>query len=116
MPYASGLIIDEASQMDVATSTLIFSKVAQDGRVVLAGDNLQLPPIHPADPPKDLEVKVGSVYEFMTLDRRIPASSLDINYRSNKTIVDFVRLAGYSPSLVSHSPQLRLHLTCGLPA
>ncbi|GIW39264.1 MAG: hypothetical protein KatS3mg075_745 [Meiothermus sp.] len=109
------VIIDEASQMDVATSTLIFSKVAQDGRVVLAGDNLQLPPIHPADPPKDLEVKVGSVYEFMTLDQGIPATSLDINYRSNETIVDFVRLAGYSPSLVSHSPQLRLHLPGGLP-
>jgi hypothetical protein len=35
---------------------------------------------------------------------------LDVNYRSNKTLVDFSHNAGYRRTLSSHSPDLRLHL------
>ena len=95
------VVIDEASQMDVATALLVVSKAADTGSYVLAGDDLQLPPIHAADPPEKLEHYVGSVFEFMRKAKAIIPLSLDINYRSN---------AGYSKDLTAHSPRLRLDL------
>lgn len=56
------VLIDEASQIDVAESTLIVSKAADDAAFVLAGDDKQLPPIHQATPPHELDHVVGSVY------------------------------------------------------
>jgi len=109
------IILDEASQMDVATSTLVFTKATSDGVCVLAGDDLQLPPIHQAEPPKDLESVVGSVYNYFRHYHDIVPNSLDINYRSNKTIVGFTKTAGYSSKLQSYSPDLRLRLLSSIP-
>ncbi len=39
------VVVDEASQMDIASATLIFTKIAADSTCVIAGDDLQLPPI-----------------------------------------------------------------------
>lgn len=105
------VVIDEASQMDVATATLVVSKAADTGTYVLAGDDLQLPPIHAADPPEQMEHYVGSVFEFVRKARGVNPLSLDINYRSNAVLVDFVRGAGYRDALKAHSPQLRLDLS-----
>jgi hypothetical protein len=110
------IILDEASQMDVASSTLVFSKLAPGGSCVLAGDDLQLPPIQPAEPPKDLEDVVGSAYNYFRRHHNIQPNALDVNYRSNSTIVEFTRLAGYSRELRSHSPELRIRLLNSLPA
>jgi hypothetical protein len=110
------IVLDEASQMDVATSTLIFTKLTPDGSCVLAGDDLQLPPIQQAEPPQDLEHTVGSVYNYFRHHHDIEPNSLDINYRSNSTIVEFTRMAGYSPKLKSYSPDLKLHLSSLIPA
>ena len=110
------VVIDEASQMDVAHSILPVSAIASDGSVVLAGDPLQLPPIHQANPPVDLENLVGSVYAFWRQVHRVPESALELNYRSNDAIVAFARLTGYRATLRSHSPQLRLDLLSTIPA
>lgn len=110
------IILDEASQIDVASSTLIFTKLDGSGSCVLAGDDLQLPPIQQADPPTDLENVVGSAYNYFSKHHGIVPSSLDINYRSNKTIIEFVKLAGYSPKLTSFSPDLQLNLLSPLPS
>ena len=109
------VLLDEASQLDAATSSLIFSKVAVGGACVLAGDDKQLPPIHQAEAPKDLEAVVGSVYTFMTGHHGLDPNSLDVNYRSNATIVEFAKQAGYRKALGAHSPDLKLHLPGGLP-
>ena len=101
------MILDEASQMDVAASTLIFSKRTAGGVCVLAGDDLQLPPIHQADPPEDLEDVVGSLYNYFRRHHKIEPKSLNINYRSNQTIVDFTMIAGYK-KLDSYSRDLQL--------
>jgi len=108
------IVMDEASQMDVASATLVVSKAAEDGAFVLAGDDLQLPPIHQADPPKDLERYVGSVFEYVRHVQGVKPISLKVNYRSNKTLVDFTCTAGYDRDLHAYSPDLRLSLT-GLP-
>ncbi|HEY0078499.1 MAG TPA: ATP-binding protein [Pyrinomonadaceae bacterium] len=114
-PWFDIILLDEASQMDVPTSTLVFSKLAQDGSSVLAGDDLQLSPIQKAEPPKDLEHMVGSVYNYFRHHHGIAPNSLDINYRSNQTLVDFTKVAGYSANLQSNSPDLRLHLSPPVP-
>lgn len=109
------IVVDEASQMDVAHAILPVSGVASDGAVILAGDPLQLPPIHQAEPPTGLEDLVGSVYAFWRQVHRVPESALGINYRSNDTIVDFARHTGYQATLSSHSPQLRVDLLSPVP-
>jgi len=109
------IVIDEASQMDVAHMILPLCSLSAAGSVILAGDPLQLPPIQPAEPPAGLENLVGSAYRFYERMHQVPESPLGINYRSNETIVAFARTSGYQPTLQSHSPNLRLDLLTPLP-
>ena len=109
------IILDEASQINIASSTLIFSKLAEEGSCVLAGDDLQLPPIQPADKPLDLENLVGSAYNYFRHFQNIVPASLDVNYRSNETIVELTKLAGYNANLRSNSPNLRLSFVSDIP-
>lgn len=109
------VVLDEASQMDVASSTLVFSKVTPTGSCILAGDDLQLPPVQQAEPPQDLEDLVQSTYIYFHRHHALSPNSLDINYRSNNTIVEFTKLAGYSANLVSYSQNLKLSFTTNLP-
>ncbi|HMA33493.1 MAG TPA: ATP-binding protein [Chloroflexia bacterium] len=104
------VLIDEASQMDVAHAVLAFCPLSSHGSVILAGDPKQLPAIHQAEPPLGLESRVGSIYEYMTQRHRVAESMLDRNYRANQVLVDFAYEAGYGRALVSHSPALRLHV------
>ena len=104
------IILDEASQVDVANSTLVFSKRATAGTCVLAGDDLQLPPIHPAKPPLDLEHVVGSIYNYCQQHLGVQPVPLNVSFRSNSTLISFTREAGYDPQLRAHSPDLRIRL------
>lgn len=108
------IVIDEASQLDVAHAVLAIAALADGGSVVIAGDHLQLPPIHKATAPLGLEAMVGSIYNYFHVRHHIEPSMLDINYRSNATIVDFVKTAGYRTTLTAHNPTLRLHPICPL--
>ena len=110
------ILVDEASQMDVAHAVLPFCSVAVNGSIVLAGDHLQLPPIHKAEPPAGLEDMVGSIYEYWRSRYQVVERALDVNYRSNDTLVAFAREAGYRAALTSYSPNLRLELTSPLPS
>lgn len=110
------VVLDEASQMDIASATLIFTKIAANSTCVLAGDDLQLPPIQPATPPLNLEHLVGSTYNYFRHYQDIEPNSLNVNYRSNATIVELTKLAGYSSALVSNSPDLKINLLGGLSA
>ena len=109
------ILIDEASQMDVAHAVLPLCSLASSGAVILAGDPKQLPPIHQAEPPAGLEAMVGSVYTFAEQVHNVPAVMLDRNYRSNSTIVEFLVNSGYEETLSSYSPNLRLNLLGRLP-
>lgn len=109
------VVLDEASQMDVASSTLVWSKIAAEGACVLAGDDLQLPPIQQAEPPQDLDDLVGSVYSFMKKYHELQPCALEINYRSNHSIVNFIIEAGYDETLAAHSPALELNLAAAIP-
>src|SRR5215471_17084439 len=89
--------------------------MADGGSLVLAGDDLQLAPIHQAEAPVGLETMVGSVYDFYKRRHGIAPCALNINYRSNQTLVDFGIQAGYQPTLRAYSPHLQLHLLAPLP-
>lgn len=104
------VIIDEASQLDVAESTLIVSKAAEGSAFVLAGDDKQLPPIHPAPAPEGLDHTVGSVYGYMRHHHGIRYEPLQVNYRSSETLVEFIKRAGYDPRLRAYHADLRLAL------
>lgn len=110
------IVIDEASQMDVGHAVLPFCGIAANGSVVLAGDPLQLPPIHQAEAPEGLADVVGSIYRFYERVHGVPVSPLDINYRSNDTIVEFARQSGYRAALTSNAPNLQIGLTSALPS
>ncbi len=102
------VIIDEASQMDVAESTLVVSKAADGGAFVLAGDDKQLSPIHQATPPHDLDHVVGSVYGYVRHHHGVVPYPLQVNYRSCETLVEFTKRAGYDPGLHAFHRNLRL--------
>lgn len=104
------IILDEASQMDVAGSTLVFSTRAPEGACVLAGDDLQLPPIHQAAAPEGLEAVVGSVYNYARLRQQVDPVPLNTSFRSSSTLIEFTRAAGYDERLHAHSPNLRIRL------
>jgi len=110
------IIIDEASQMDVSHAILPFAALAADGVVVVAGDPMQLPPIHQAKAPVGLEAMVGSVYVFFEQLHQVQPAILEENYRSNQVIVQLAHEAGYDRSLSSYSPDLRIDLITPLPS
>jgi DNA replication ATP-dependent helicase Dna2 len=101
-PLFDLMLIDEASQVDVAHAVVGFTKLAPSARVTVVGDDLQMAPIHPIEPPVGAEYLVGSIFDFYRHYRRrgqadpgIDRIMLDRSFRSNSEIVDFVRLAGY---------------------
>jgi hypothetical protein len=110
------IILDEASQMDVGNAILSISAITNQGSLIIAGDPLQLPPIHKAKPPLGLESMVGSIYNFFREIHQIDQSVLRINYRSNSTIVNFTHEAGYDRSLESYSPDLCLNIVEEFPS
>jgi DNA replication ATP-dependent helicase Dna2 len=110
------IVIDEASQLDVASSTIIASKAAEGASFVLAGDDLQLAPIRQAEPPEGLEHLVGSIYEYIYYHHGVTPAPLQVNYRSSAALVDLIKRAGYDPGLSAHHPSLALSvLKPGLP-
>ncbi len=104
--YFDVLLIDEASQLDVAHAAIAFSKLARGARVTVVGDPRQMPPIHPIPPSKGLEHLVGSVYDFFSRYRCHEGPGfapepvmLNRSFRSSREIVAFVREAGYGEDL-----------------
>ncbi|MBR0780746.1 bifunctional RecB family nuclease/DEAD/DEAH box helicase [Bradyrhizobium iriomotense] len=96
-PMFDLMLIDEASQVDVAHAIVGFTKLAPDARVVVVGDDLQMAPIHPIEPPEGAGHLVGSIFDFYRNYRgeQLERTMLDRSFRSNREIIDFVKLAGY---------------------
>ncbi|WP_236833846.1 DEAD/DEAH box helicase [Blastococcus sp. KM273129] len=115
-PLFDLIVIDEASQVDVANAVLPLATLASGGSIVIAGDPLQLPPIHQVEPPEGTEHLVGSIYDFIAKHHKVPSQNLTVNYRSNDEIVALARDADYPPGLVAHNPRLRLNLLGSMPA
>lgn len=115
-PLFDVILIDEASQMDMANAVLSLAPIAADGSVIIVGDPKQLPPIQQVEAPLGLETLVGSVYDFVAEHRKVASKDLLVNYRSNSTIVGLGRFAGYPASLRAHLPDLRITTDVRLPS
>ena len=118
------LLIDEASQLDVAHALVALSKLANDARVVVVGDDMQMAPIHPIEPPEGLDHLLGSVYDFFRRYRQgenqqagVEPVMLNRSFRSNREIVAFVREAGYGADLqaAEGNAELRVRTTRPIP-
>ena len=118
VPLFDIVLIDEASQLDVAHAVVAFSKLAPDARVAVVGDDKQMSPIHPLEAPDGLEHLLGSVYDFFRHYRRhegpefaIDPVMLNRSFRSNREIVAFVREAGYGDDLEAADANADLRLS-----
>ena len=121
-PLFDVMLIDEASQLDVAHALVGLSKLAFDGRVVVVGDDKQMAPIHPVEAPDGLEHLLGSVYDFFRHYRRhegdafaISPVMLNRSFRSNREIVAFVREAGYGDDLGAAEANAGLRISTERP-
>jgi DNA replication ATP-dependent helicase Dna2 len=115
-PLFDMIVIDEASQVDVATACLPLAGLAPAGSVVVAGDPKQLPPIHQAEPPLDLDYMVGPIFTYLQQRFNLTPAVLETNYRSCHEIVALAHLADYPRSLTAHSPDLRLNYVAPVSA
>jgi superfamily I DNA and/or RNA helicase len=92
------VIVDEASQMDVGHFLPALLRIKENTQFVLAGDDLQLPPITKVKLKDASEHYYGSIFsyylnEFHNEINNNIRSSLLYNRRSNSTIVNYSKLA-----------------------
>jgi hypothetical protein len=118
------VIVDEASQVRVAEAAVPTRLVAATGRLVLAGDDMQLPPIVQGDYPEPDDGGPAlhrSVFELVR--RRVPANSpvvqkLTDNHRMNDVLTSFAAGLVYGPDYRCVSAAVasrRAHLLPGGP-
>lgn len=105
-PLFDVMLVDEASQLDVAHAMVAFTKLAHGGRVTVVGDDKQMAPIHPLEAPEGVEHLLGSIYDFYCRYRATEGGQFSLrpvmlnrSFRSNREIVEFVREAGYDDDL-----------------
>ncbi len=109
LPSLDLLIVDEASQMRPAELAMVLPVLAGGGRLVLAGDDLQLPPVvqgvYPA-PEDGLPGLEDSVFAYLRHrdDSAGPVYTCQLqeNWRMNRTLSQFpaetLYGAGYAPA------------------
>ncbi len=110
-PLFDLICIDEASQLVLGQGLMALAGLAPGGRIVVAGDDQQLPPIR-AGRPVVLEGRElgGSLYAF-TKSIGAPEFALDETFRLNAPLTVFPEKAFYPGRYVSRSSrQLELRV------
>lgn len=102
-PLFDLICIDEASQMVLGHGLMALAGLAKNGRVVVAGDDQQLPPVR-AGRPVLLEGRElgGSLYAFMK-SVGVPEFALEETYRLNEPLTIFPERTFYPGRYVSRS-------------
>lgn len=102
--------IDEASQMPLSQGLLALAGLAGDGRVIVAGDDRQLPPVAAVSGMK-LGGKEfgGSLYAFMKQEG-MPEFALEETFRLSPPLVEFPRTRFYGPAYQSAVSDGRIKL------
>ena len=93
------VVVDESSQVPVTLALRPLAGLRADGQVVIAGDHLQMPPIHQLDPPLGAEHLVSSIQTYLIERFAVPRRELLVNYRSNQELVDYAKTLGYPAQL-----------------
>jgi DNA replication ATP-dependent helicase Dna2 len=117
---ADVVVIDEGSQMKVTEAALAVRRLAPHGRLVVAGDDLQLPPIvHGIYPEtgEDQPMLHRSVFESIRrrdAENEITAILLE-NFRMNRTLCAYPAQQIYTPEYTSATDEIA-ERTIGLDA
>ncbi len=80
-------------------------------KVVIVGDNNQLPPVQSIPLPKNLESVLKSLFSYYVEGHGIANEQLEVNYRSHKDIVDFTSTLGFYKNLRPSELNANLTLT-----
>jgi hypothetical protein len=109
-PLFDLICIDEASQMVLGQGLMALGGLAKDGRLVVSGDDQQLPPVRAAR-----EIAVGgrqmggSLYAFMK-SADLAEFALEETFRLNGPLAAFPERKFYPGRYVSADPMARLTL------
>ena len=93
------VVLDESSQVPVTLALRPLAGLRTDGQVVIAGDHLQMPPIHELEPPLGAEHLVSSIQTYLIKRFGVPRQELLVNYRSNQDLVEYAKTLGYPAHL-----------------
>lgn len=114
------LVIDEASQLPLTHSLMAMAGLKADGRIIVCGDNNQLPPIFSTDLDIEDSVAEVSIYDFL-VQHNFPEFGLNETFRLNRPLVQFPSQAYYNGNYVSAPPVAERRIeyienwTMGLP-
>ena len=102
--------IDEASQMVLSHGLMAISGMAEQGRILVAGDNKQLPPIR-VEHEHDIDGRRlgSSLYAFLQA-AGVPEYPFDETFRLNEPLTRFPRDRFYEDKYRSANPLRRLPL------
>ncbi len=108
------VLIDEASQMVVSQGLLSLSGLAVGGRILVAGDDRQLPPVRPTSDAVAADGRAlgASLYTFLK-SAGVPEFRLDETYRLNAPLAAPVAELFYDGQYRSAVPDRRLALRPG---
>ncbi|HEX8337424.1 MAG TPA: ATP-binding protein, partial [Pyrinomonadaceae bacterium] len=118
-PWFDVVLVDEASQMRLPDALVAFGASRQHSNIILAGDDMQLPPIIHGAYPEEHEHMLGSVFAFMR--RRVEAADLaepgveartifqlEENFRMNEPLTAYPRAALYRGRFRSTRRDIRI--------
>ena len=112
------VVIDEGSQLEVPPSSIAIQRLKPEGRLLIAGDHRQLPPIiqgwypDPAEGDPMLHRSLFECLRMQDVEDRFTATLLE-NFRMNRTLCRFPAEQIYVPDYKSATPVIgarSLHL------
>ncbi|NVJ15318.1 AAA domain-containing protein [Myxococcus sp. AM010] len=115
-PLFDLVCIDEASQMVVSQGLMCLAGLAPGGRVLVAGDDRQLPPVRQVHEHEvDGRHIGGSLYAFLR-EAQVAEFRLDETFRLNAPLASFPSEHFYEGQYRSVNPEARLRLREGWEA
>lgn len=105
------VIIDEASQVRVASAAAYFLLLKENGHVVLAGDDRQLGPIYAFEVQDTAGGLFDCAFTYMDHTLGVTKTKLVQNYRTNLEIADWPKERFYEGTYEAVSPRQRLTVT-----
>lgn len=110
------LVIDEASQVQVAAAAAYFLLLKADGHVVLAGDDRQLGPIYSFQMKDSSGGLFDCIFSYMRDTHKIIPVQLKYNYRTNMEISSWPCMRFYKNEYEAVFPEKRLDLAINIDA
>jgi hypothetical protein len=118
-PWFDVVLVDEASQMRLPDALVAFGASRPQSNIILAGDDMQLPPIIHGEYPEEHEHMLSSVFAFMRrqieqADAAEPGTEartifqLEENFRMNEPLTAYPRRALYRGRFRSTRPDIRI--------